>query len=95
MNYQGLDTIYSIFPLTKMFLEKNLGSTPDLNSEVNAKKEEYQFITSISKQIAEHEIEYQFPITSDNISVRLARAAYFVASNRVTLINLSSILTKL
>ncbi len=80
VNYEESDTVYSILPLTKMFLEKNLDSNPALSSELNAKQKEYEFITSVSKQMAEDEIEHKFTITSDNIAVRLARAAYFLAS---------------
>lgn len=81
VNYEGSDTVYSILPLTKVFLEKNLDAKPDVKSELNAKTEEYQFITAIARQIAEDQIEHKFSISSDNIAVRLARAAYFLARN--------------
>ena len=79
INYELENTVYSILPLTKTFLDKNLDSDPTLSSELSAKNEEYQFITNVSKQIATDEIEHSLSVTSDNIAVRLARAAYFLA----------------
>lgn len=80
VNYGSAESTYSILPLTRVYLERCLETNPNLNSELQAKHEEYQFITTVSKQIEDHDIEHHFPISSDNIAVRLARAAYFLAS---------------
>lgn len=79
INYDAAEATYSTLPLTKVFLERCLDANPKLNSELHTKHEEFQFITTVSKQIENYEIEHSFSVSSDNIAVRLARAAYFLA----------------
>ncbi len=79
INFGMDDTKYSILSLTKSFLQNNLFKYQQLNTELTARYEEYQFITDISKQIIQYEPNQDISRSMDSIVVRLARAAYFLA----------------
>jgi tetratricopeptide (TPR) repeat protein len=70
---------FSILPLTKVFLNSQLEKEKGINEQLAAKHSEYVFITKISKETSPDNSLSQVIISKDDIALKLAHAAYFLA----------------
>ncbi len=77
-NFEQAKTIFSILPLTKIFLMKKLDEDQALSTELKAKYEEYKYITT-AYEIQQHSKGTDIS-SRDNLAMMLAKAAYSFAS---------------
>ena len=74
------ETIYTVLPLTRVFIEKTIGDNEAFKSEMSAKLDEYN---SIMQEYGFEEYNNLLAITSNSIGVKYAQAAYIQARDNL------------
>ncbi len=68
------DTIFSVLPLTKIFLQEELSKLEKLNKELTTRYKELEYISSV--QDSDTNLNFEINIKRDNLALNFAQAGY-------------------